>query len=361
MRSRPASHPGAIVGDATLRVVVTGGAGFLGVNLIRHLLRLGHQVTSLDIAAFEYPDVRDRVVAVRADVRDAEAVERAMAGADLVVHGAAALPLHARRDIFSIEVQGTRNVLDAARRHGVARVIHISSTAVYGTTIACPHDEATPFDAIGPYAEAKVEAEMVCREFRRRGLCVPVLRPKTFVGPERLGIFAILYKWVREGRGLPVIGRGDNRYQLLDVTDLCEAIVQCATREAWLVNDDFNVGATRFGTVRQDLQALLDFAGLGGRVRPLPAAPIVLGLRILERLRLSPIYRWVYETAAADSTVSTARAEQTLGFQPRFSNQEALIRNYQWYCDHLPGVGATGVSHRAAWNEGLLGLARRLF
>jgi nucleoside-diphosphate-sugar epimerase len=343
-------------------VFVTGGAGFLGINLIRFLLRQGCDVTSLDIAAFDYPDVASQVRAIQADVRDAEAVYRAMEGAHVVVHCAAALPLYTETDIFSTEVTGTRNVLEAARRRGVARVVHISSTAVYSTAADGPQDEASPLAPVGPYAQAKIDAEGVCREYRGRGVCVPVLRPKTFVGPERLGIFGVLYGWVREGRSLPVIGDGHNRYQLLDVADLCDAIAACATLEPSRVDDEFNIGAKEFGTVREDLQALLDHAGFGRHVRPLPAAPIVLALRVLDRLRLSPLYEWVYETAARDSVVSIEKAERVLGFQPRFSNQQALIRNYQWYLEHLSQFErASGISHRVPWKEGMLRLARHLF
>ena len=344
------------------QVLVTGGAGFLGINLIRSLLRRGYEVTSLDIASFDYEDVQSQIRSITGDVRDADCVYRATAGMDLVVHCAAALPLYTLDDIFSTEVEGTRNVLGAALRRGANRVIHVSSTAVYETTSRIPQREDAPLKPIGPYAEAKVKAEQVCRDFRRLGLCVPVLRPKTFVGPERLGVFAVLYAWVREGRGLPVIGKGDNRYQLLDVDDLCEAIYACAMLERSIVNDEFNIGAKQFGTVREDLQALLDQAGFGGRVKPLPAMPIILTLRVLEWLRLSPLYRWVYETAAEDSAVSIDKAERILDFHPRFSNQEALVRNYRWYIDHLSQFEhASGVSHRVPWQQGILGLARHLF
>ena len=342
--------------------LVTGGAGFLGINLVRHLLQQGHRVTSVNTARLDYADVRDQVRIVEAAIRNRVAVDQAMADVDVVVHGAAALPLYSQADIFSTAIEGTRHVLDAAIKHGVERVIHISSTAVYGTTFKTPKAEDAQQHPVGPYGEAKVKAEDLCQAYRQKGLCVPILRPKTFIGPERLGVFALLYKWVKDGRALPVIGTGNNRYQLLYVDDLCDAVNLCATLNAVRVNDSFNIGAKQFGTVREDLQALLDYAGFGKRVRPLPAAPIVLALRVLERLRLSPLYQWVYETAATDSIVLIDKAEHILGFRPRFSNQEALIRNYQWYLDHLSEhEHATGVSHRVCWKGGILGLAKYFF
>ncbi|HEY8142142.1 MAG TPA: NAD-dependent epimerase/dehydratase family protein, partial [Kofleriaceae bacterium] len=114
------------------RILVTGGAGFLGINLVRYLLERGVEVASLDLEPFDYVDCRDRIEEHRGDIRDRAAVERAMAGADVVVHAAAALPLYQPRDIWTTDVDGTRTVLAAAAEGGASRVVHISSTAVYG-------------------------------------------------------------------------------------------------------------------------------------------------------------------------------------------------------------------------------------
>ena len=112
--------------------LVTGGAGFLGINLVRFLLERGHQVTSLDIAEFDYPEMRAQVRVITGDIRDPVAVTRAMEGVDIVVHTAAALPLYKTEDIYSTDIDGTRNVSQSALSQGVERVIHVSSTAVYG-------------------------------------------------------------------------------------------------------------------------------------------------------------------------------------------------------------------------------------
>ncbi|HKY22642.1 MAG TPA: NAD-dependent epimerase/dehydratase family protein [Vicinamibacterales bacterium] len=341
-------------------VFVTGGAGFLGINLIRYLLDKGDAIVSFDIAAFDYPE-RDRIRAITGDIRAPDVLRRAMHGCDVVVHCAAALPSYTTDAIMSTEVAGTRNVLQAAFDNGISRVVHISSTAVYGTK-ASGATEGSEIEIIGPYAEAKVLAENECAPFRDQGMCVPVLRPKTFVGPERLGVWSILYDWAHAGSGFPLIGRGDNHYQLLDVDDLCDAIHATLVDEPAKVNTVFNVGAKEFGTMREDFQAVLDHAGHGRKVRSLPAGPIIAVLKLLEALKLSPVYEWVYETAVVDSWVSTERAETVLGFRPRYSNREALIRNYEWYVSHLSSFQqTTGISHRTPWNQGLIGLGKKIF
>ena len=171
----------------------------------------------------------------------------------------------------------------------------------------------------------------------------------------------ILSAW-REGRGFPIIGSGNNRYQLLDVEDLCEATLRAATDAAAAANDTFNIGAKEFRTIKEDFQAVLDYAGYGGKIRCFPAGPTIAALKVLEFLRLSPLYEWVYETAYRESSVSIEKAERVLGFTPKHSNRDALIRNYQWYLDHLAEVaGRSGISHRLPWKQGLLGVVKWFF
>lgn len=344
------------------RVLITGGAGFLGINLARFLDQCGVDVVSLDLEPFDYADMRDKVTTITGDIRDAPTVAKAVEGCDAVVHTAAALPLYSPEDIYTTDVEGTRTVLQVTQDAGIERVVHISSTAVYGIPDHHPLCEDDRLDGVGAYGQAKIQAEMVCLEARARGTTVPILRPKSFVGPERLGVFALLYDWALDGRNFPMIGSGNNRYQLLDVEDLCRAIWLCLTLPSEVVNDTFNIGAAEFTTMKQDYQAVLDAAGHGKRIIGFPAAPMIWTLRVLEKLGISPLYKWVYETASEDSFVSTQKAEQELGWQPKYSNQDALLRNFAWYQQNMSAfANASGVSHRVPWKQGVLGIAKRLF
>jgi nucleoside-diphosphate-sugar epimerase len=343
---------------------ITGGAGFLGINLIRFLLAKAQSIVSYDIEKdFNYPE-RDNpdVSIVTGDIRDYDALAAAVRGCDVVVHAAAALPLYSKEDIYSTDVEGTRNVLRAAEAAGIKRVVQISSTAVYGVPDHHPLYETDRLIGVGPYGEAKIAAEKVCEEFRAKGLVVPVIRPKSFIGPERLGVFALFYDWAADGHGFPMIGSGANRYQLLDVADLCEAIWLCATLPAEKANDTFNIGAKEYTTMKEDYQAVLDEAGFGKKISGFPATPVIWALRILEALHLSPLYKWVYETASKDSFVSIEKAEKTLGYTPRFSNKDALVRNYKWYLENRSKfAGASGVSHRVPWKQGILSIVKKFF
>ncbi len=347
-----------------MNVLITGGAGFLGINLTRYLLARGHRVITYDIADFDYPE-RDQITEIKADIRNRADLDKAMQAnaVDIVVHTAAALPLYSKEDIYSTDIVGTRNVVESAFAYGAKRMIHISSTAVYGIPDHHPLIETDRLHGVGPYGEAKIAAEQVCEEFRAKGHCVPVIRPKSFIGPERLGVFAMLYDWALTGHNFPIVGDGKNLYQYLDVEDLCAAIYLCMTLPIVQVNDTFNIGAKVFGTMKDDFQAVLDKAGHGKRVIPFPVAWLMVWtLRILEMFKLSPLYKWVYETAYKDSFVSIEKAEKTLGYAPKYSNKDALLRNYDWYVENLPKFAhASGVSHRVPWNQGILKYVKLLF
>jgi nucleoside-diphosphate-sugar epimerase len=345
-----------------MRYLVTGGAGFLGINLVRYLHSRGHEIVSLDIADFDYPDMVNKIKVIKGDIRIVKDVEESMQGVDIVIHCAAALPLYTPEDIFSTDIEGTKLVLETAEKHKVKRFIQISSTAVYGIPDHHPLLETDKLDGVGPYGIAKIQAEEECLKVRTRGMCVPILRPKSFVGPERLGVFALFYDWAKDGHGFPMIGNGKNRYQLMDVEDFCDSIYLCATLDEKLVNDTFNIGAKEFTTMREDYQAVLDCAGFGKKITGLPAGPIILTLRFLEALKLSPLYKWVYETASKDSFVSIEKAERVIGYKPKFSNKDALVRNYKWYIEHLKDFeNKSGVSHRVPWKQGILKFAKVFF
>jgi nucleoside-diphosphate-sugar epimerase len=343
-----------------MRWAISGGAGFLGLHLARRLLADGHDVRTLDKAPLAEPDLEAAVEELRGDIRDPAACARLVDGAEVLVHAAAALPiLGSRTAIRSVNVGGTATVLAAALEAGVGRAILISSTAVYGVPEKHPIVEDDPLVGVGHYGDSKIEAEQVAREFGRRGLEVVILRPKTFVGPERLGVFEILFDWIREGRRIYVLGDGTNRYQLLAVADLVDAVTRSA--EADVAGAVLNVGAGEFGTVREDLEALIAHAGSSSRVTPVPARPAEVALRVLEVARLSPLAEWHYKTAYRDSFVDVARAERLLGWSPRLSNAEALTETYDWYlANRGRSVNGSGVTHRVAWDQRALGLLRRV-
>ncbi|BCJ50809.1 epimerase [Actinoplanes sp. NBRC 14428] len=339
-------------------IAVTGAAGMLGSRLTERLVADGHHVRGIDLR----PGPGVEVVG---DIRDAAAMARAMDGADALVHCASALPSYPVPEIRSIVVDGARTVLTAAARARVPRLVHISSTAVYGLPGVVPTTEEYPREPVDPYSSAKAAAEEVADKLRAEGLCVPILRPKTFVGPGRMGLFAMLFEWAEEGRNFPVLGRGDVRIQMLALADLVDAVVSVLDAPEDAANDTYNLAAAEFGTLREDFQAVLDAAGHGRRVVSLPGRPALAVLGLLERAHLSPVYGRLLQKLTADSYVSIEKAQRRLGYRPLMSNRDAILGTYAWWRDQRKeprhAAHQNGRTSRDPWKQGALAAAKVFF
>ncbi len=346
-----------------LKIIVTGGAGFLGYHIATKICEITDykNTTFFDIAPFEEGDYDKNINKIYGDVRDSAQMDEMFKGADVIIHCAAALPLWKKKDIFETNVGGTRNVCDAALKNKVGRMVFISSTSVYGVPDVHPLYEYHPRVGVGPYGKSKIQGEEICEEYRNKGLPMSILRPKSFIGTARLGVFQILYDWIESGVKIPIIGNGNNRYQLFEVDDLVDAILLCSTLPLDKTNDTFNVGAKEFKTVKEDVGAMCEYAGTGSRVMGTPAWAVKPVLRFFEILNLSPLYKWIYGTADTDSFVSIEKAQTQLGWMPKFSNADALIRSYKWYLENKHTIQqGTGVTHRIAWKQGVLGLVKKV-
>lgn len=343
-----------------MRILITGGSGFLGVYLARFLLAKKCEVTLFDKAVLDAKDIIGKVKFIKGDVRNYSALEKAVKDQDYVIHAAAALPIQQSKElIYSVNVDGTRNVLKASLKAQVKRVVYISTTAVYKIDQEHPVYEDGLIEPIGYYGGSKIMAEQICHQSQRKGLSIIIVRPKTFLGPERLGVFEILFEWLYEGRKVPIIGDGKNLYQLLDVNELCQGI--------WLMlftkynNETFNLGAKKFGTAAGDLAYVIKYAKTGAKLFFLPAKPVQIILTILEKLRLSPLAEWHYKTANLDSFVSSSKAEKLLGWKSKVAGREVLLTAYKWYVKHRQELeGRVGVTHRVGWNQQILGLVKKL-
>jgi nucleoside-diphosphate-sugar epimerase len=347
-----------------MKVLITGGAGFLGLHLARFFAEKDWQISLLDVAPYPRNEYPKNCSFINGDIRERQIIERIFKNTrfDAVIHAAAALPLWKKEEIFAVNVEGTKNLLEASFKQKVKRFVYVSSTAVYGIPKKHPLYENASLIGVGPYGESKIAAEELCREYRKKGMIVIVVRPKTFVGTHRLGVFEILFDWIKDGKKIPMVGSGKNRYQLLDVDDLVEAIyLLISFKDAKEINETFNIGAEKFKTVQQDLQELFDYAHSGSTILPTPAWLVKKTLFILEKLHLSPLYQWVYETADKDSYVSINRLTKTLNWNPKYSNSQALIKAYQWYLDHYREIKSRtpGVTHTVGWKQGILGVIKK--
>ena len=338
--------------------LITGGSGYFG-SLLRDRLHASGQA----VRVFDLMDANDRppdIGFVQGDIRDATSLAKALEGCDAVFHCVAQVPLAKDRALFhSVNVGGTENLLRACLAARVRKVIYVSSSAVFGAPKSNPVTEATPPAPAEAYGRAKLGGENLCRLYASRGLEVTIIRPRTILGHGRLGIFQILFEWIREGHNIPVLGRGDNVYQFVHADDLAAACRLAAGRPGAAL---YNCGAAKFGTMREALEQLCAHAKTRSRVRSVPMLPAVLFMKLTSALGLSPLGPYHALMYGRSLWFDCARAQRELGWQPRCSNDEMLRQSYDWYLDHRDQVlAAHGASqHRSPVKQGALALAKRL-
>jgi nucleoside-diphosphate-sugar epimerase/multidrug transporter EmrE-like cation transporter len=270
------------------------------------------------------------------DINDAAGVARAVQGVDYVHHNVALVPLaKAGKRFWTVNVDGTRTALEAARRAEVKMFCHMSSSAVFGSPDKMPITNGTPL----AYGRAKLAAEEL--QAGREGMRVSCIRPRTIVGTGRLGIFEILFDWIRDSANIFIIGSGDPRFQFVNVDDLAALLLQAALDG-------------HLGPLRQDLGALIDHAGTKSRVKSLPA---IGALTVPDKLRLSPLGPWHYLTYHKPFYFDIRPTIDALGWRPRYGNVEILTRAYDWFVAHArDGYGVVpqeaGEAGRSASSEG---------
>ena len=345
-------------GDHTVtRSLVTGGSGYFGSLLVRQLLERGDDVRVLDIS-----DADDRsadVEFIRGDIRVRDSVDRAVHGVDRVFHNVAQVPL--ARDEYllrSVNVDGTRTLLDACHAANVGKVIHTSSSAVFGVPERNP---VLPTDVPKPgesYGHAKLAAEWACLDAVAHGLDVSIVRPRTILGHGRLGIFGILFDWIADGADPLVLGTGANRYQFVHADDLAAACILESDHAGHAI---LNVGAVEVNTMYDTLATLCAHADTGAEVRSLPTAPALAAMHVGSRLGLLPFapYHWLMYSKSM--WFDTDHVRERLDWQPQYSTHAMFVESYEWFLENRAATNSASASHhRRSTRQGALAIAKRL-
>lgn len=342
----------------TTTSLVTGGNGYFGQLVVDRLVARGDRVRLLDIDVTGA--ARPGVELVAADIRDATAVRDAVDGVDGVFHNVAQVPLARDLELLrTVNVDGTRILLDACRDARVAKVVHTSSSAVFGIPESNPVLPTTVPRPQEAYGHAKLAAEWACLRAASTGLDVTIIRPRTILGHGRLGIFGILFDWIADGADPIVLGDGANRYQFVHADDLATVCLLAADRAGPAV---FNAGTDRFGTMREALAHLCTHAGTGAEVRALPAGPATLAMRATARLGVTPFapYHWLMYARSMWFDIDHVRA--ALGWEPRYSTDEMMAQSYDWFVANRDAAtaGTGGSHHRRTATAGALGALKRV-
>lgn len=323
------------------KAVVTGGTGFLGTLISSALLEAGFEVTAVDVVE-PGPDFPGDAEFAVCDITNRQAVREAVAGFDVVVSNAALVPItnSTAEEFLRVNEGGTRLVVDAAREQG-SYCCHVSSSAIFGTPKTVPVTNDTPIEPYEDYGVSKAAGEAAVAQARAEGLTASVLRPRTLIAEGRLGLFDMIFSRIRANKAVPLLGGGNNLFQLCDGKDFADAVVAAVKKRA---PGDYNIGALEYGTVREDIQKLVDHAGSSSRLVPIPVWATEASLGGLRMLGLSPFSKWHWRSAYAPFYFDMEPVIEELQWRPEFSNSESMNKAYDIY---LTTPGASGNSaHR---------------
>lgn len=343
-----------------MRHLITGGSGFIGNLVARRLRERGEEVRILDI--WDDPSRPSDIQFFKSSVLNRDGVAAAMEGVDMVHHNAALVAqTDAGKEYWNVNVEGTRVVTEEAAKAGVRRLVHVSSTAAYGIPPSGPITATTPLKPVEDYGKSKLAgehiAERLCAE---HDITLVTIRPRATLGAGRLGIFQILFEWIRDNRSVYVIGSGNIKFQFIHAHDLMDFYM--LAMDAGKAGT-YNVGTDIFGTLRGDLEDLIRYAGSRSKVKSLPEGLTINTLRALHALRVSPLVPWHYLTYHKECYFDVAPL-LSLGWQPKYSNARMLQESYDSYIADAsaPTLGRAaifGSPHRSPLRQGALWVVKQ--
>ena len=342
-----------------MNTLITGGSGFFGSFLVKRLIQKSFSCKVFDL--YEAPDKLESVEFIKGDIRDYNSVLLACKDVDIIHHNIAQVPLVKDKKLFnSVNVQGTRNILKAALESNVKKIVYTSSSAVFGIPENNPVAANTEPNPLEAYGKAKYEAELICREYIDKGLDITIIRPRTIMGKGRLGIFQILFEWIRTGNNIPVLGGGNNKYQFIHASDLADACILASQKKGSSV---YNCGTDRFGTMKEVLENLCEHAKTGSRIKSIPMRLAIILMNITSLLRLSPLGPYHSLMYGRSLYFDVEKIQRELDWKPKYSNNEMFIESYDWYLNNSDKTTfhSNEMSHhRSAIKEGILKLVKWL-
>lgn len=338
--------------------LVTGGSGFLGNLIVKRLVAKGEKIKVLDI--WDSPDRPKEANFINADIRDRTAVAKAMEGVTMVHHNVALVPLtKSGTKFWEVNVEGAEIAAEEAAKAGVKSFIHMSSSALYGTP-ECPITNDSKIEPIEIYGKGKLEGELRVRKIcEAKGMDLVVIRPRTILGEGRLGIFQILFDWIKDNANIFVIGDGNIPFQFVHAHDLMDLYMLAIEKNEPGV---YNVGTPYFETLRGDLEKLIEYAGSKSKVKGLPIGLTIQTLKLLDKTGLSPLAPWHYLTYHKAFYFDTTPLTD-LGWKPKYSNIEMFKESYDWFLanyDKNREVPEGASAHRKSVKEGALKIAKRM-
>jgi nucleoside-diphosphate-sugar epimerase len=321
-----------------MRVLVTGGTGFTGTALVLRLRQAGHRVVALDYKDGLQCDALRAAGAevVIGSVTDRAVVERSMRGVQFVFHLAAAFrELNVSNDFYDqVNVGGTRNVVEAARRAGVWKFVYCSTCGVHGNVDDPPANEDAPIQPADYYQRTKYEGEPLVKQLAGERMETVILRPAAIYGPGDPERFFMIFQRVARG-SFPMVGSGRTLYHPLYVDNLVDAFMLClapgvGNGREYLIADE------QYYPIEDIVKSVGRALNVQVRIRHYPVMPVVAAGHICEKLCkpfgiTPPIFPRRVDWYRQNRAFDISRAKKELGYSPRIALDEGLRRTGEWY------------------------------
>ena len=342
-----------------MKHLITGGSGFIGDLVARRLRERDEQVRVLDI--WEDTSRPKDIEYVECSVLNRHGVAQAMKGVDVVHHNAALVAQTAAGKMYwQVNVEGSRIVAEEAAKAGVQAFIHTSSTSVFGIPPkdGGPITNQTPTKPAEAYGRSKLAGEKLTEEIcEKHGIPLITIRPRATLGAGRLGIFQILFQWIKENRNVYVIGSGNNKFQFIHALDLIDFYMLALDKGK---TGTYNVGTDEFSTLRGDIGSLIQYAGSRSKIKSLPEGLTINTLRVLHFIKLSPLVPYHYMTYHT-SCYFDVQPLLDMGWKPRYSNINMLKESYDWFLEGAKTSRFEQKSpHRSPLKQGILWLLKKM-
>jgi nucleoside-diphosphate-sugar epimerase len=321
-----------------VKILVTGGTGFSGSALVLRLLQDGHQVRSLDYKK----GIRDDALAaagaeiVYGSITDRAVVGKAVEGCEVVQHLAAAFrELDVPRQFYyEVNRNGTQNVMEAARAHGVRKVVYCSTQGVHGHIRNPPGDENSPIAPEDYYQETKYLGEEVVRDWMKQGMKATIIRPTAIYGPGDPERFFMIFKRVKKGV-FPMFGTGKTFYHPVYIDNLVDAFVLAMDSERGN-GETYIIADEEYVTIQDLVRRVAGAMKKDVVIRRYPFFPLLVAAHVCEKLCkpfkiAPPVFPRRADWYRQVRAFRIDKARRELGYSPRIGLDEGLRRTYEWY------------------------------
>ena len=309
------------------KIVVTGSSGYLGKPLVRALISRGYSVHGIDLFPSEINS--ESYKEWIGDVRDNKLMQEVLSQAQIVIHNAASVPLSMQKNTETDNNETMlRSVLENVDRKYLTKVVLISSSSVYGVPSSLPINEDSDLNPFDNYGKSKLRCEEISREEKFEELDITIVRPRTILGRDRLGLMSVLFDLVQLGLPVPVLNGGLNKYQLIHVDDLVDAVILASESPGGRI---YNLGSTNFGTMKSLLEALIELSGSKSRLFSINKKCFYVVMNSLRIIRVIPFAKYQLKMYGEEVWFDTSKAQNELQWKPIHSDQSTLTESYNEY------------------------------